>query len=192
MTKEELAEQFAEQKAEELTSMLKEAYLKGYEQGTLNANQTFSIDGFTVVDLGLPSGTMWTKEPLCILHYGYKQERLSYQEAAKLPIPTEEQWDEVCRYCRFENDKIIGPSGERIGYGWAPAGYRIYNLGEGCEEGQNMFWLKGEVDTENTAPTMLYDIKREDEMEFIYSHIKGTSRHFTGFKLPVFLVKNKE
>ena len=110
MTKEELAEQFAEQKAEELSAIVKEAYLKGYEKGCLDSNQTFSMDGYSVVDLGLPSGTMWTKEPLCILNYGYKQERLSYHEASKLPIPTKEQWEEVCQYCRFENDKIIGPN----------------------------------------------------------------------------------
>ena len=192
MTKEEFAKQFAEQKKAELESIINEAYLKGYEQGCLDSNQTFLIDGFEAVDLGLPSGTMWLKEPLCVLDYGYKQQRLSYQEAAKLPIPTEEQWVEVCRYCRFEQDKIIGPSGERIGYGWAPAGYRIYNLGEGCEEGKNMFWLKGNVDSENTAPTMLYDVKREDKSEWVFSHVKGSSRHFIGYKLPIFLVKIKE
>lgn len=192
MTKEELAEQFAKQKVDELTTVIKEAYLKGYEQGCLDSSGTVSIDHVDYVDLGLPSGTLWSKIPLDHLNYGYKQTRLSYIEATKLQIPTEEQWEEMCRFCRFENDKIIGPSGERIGYGWAPAGYRIYNLGEGCKEKRNMFWLKGEVDSDNTAPTMIYDLERTDEMEFKFQHIKGSSRLFTGYKLPVFLVKNKE
>ena len=192
MTKEELAEQFAEQKVAELENVIQEAYLKGYEQGCLDSNKTLKIDGITYVDLGLPSGTLWSKHALQNCCFGYYQRHFSFIEACQLQLPTIEQWDEVCRYCRFEQDKIIGPSGERIGYDWAPSGYLIRNLGEGCEENRNMFWLKGDVDAENTAPTMLYDIKREDEMELIFSHVKGTSRHFTGFKLPVFLVKNKE
>ena len=192
MTKEELASLFAEQKNVELTGFIKEAYLKGYEQGRLDSTDTFCIDGLEYADLGLPSGTLWSKEPLCHLDYGYKQTRLSYKEALNLQIPTIEQWEEVCRFCRFEQEKIIGPSGERIGYGWAPAGYRIYNLGEGCEENKQMFWLKGDVDSEGNAPTFIYDIKREDEYEWVFSNVKGSSRHFTGYKLPVFLVTKKE
>ena len=192
MTKEELASQFAEQKNVELTELIKEAYLKGYEQGTIDSTATLCFDGIEYVDLGLPSGTLWSKEPLVYLDYGYKQMRLSYKEALKLQIPTVEQWKEVCRFCRFEQEKIIGPSGERIGYGWAPAGYRIYNLGEGCEENRQMFWLKGDVDSEGNAPTFIYDIKREDNHKWVFSNVKGPSRHFTGYKLPVFLVTKKE
>ena len=178
-------------------NVIKEAFAKvyadGYHDGYKDRENEIPVDlrkeHTMFVDLGLPSGTLWSAD------YEKSEDDIlfvPYIRAQEFDIPTEEQWDEVCRYCRFENDKIIGPSGERIGYGWAPAGYQIYNLGEGCEEGKNMFWLKGEVDTENTAPTMLYDIKREDKTEFVFSHVKGTSRHFTGFKLPIFLVKNKE
>ena len=189
MTKDEFAEQFAEQKVEELKAIVKESYLKGYEQGCLHAYQPPSIDDHVVVDLGLPSGTMWTKEPLCILDYGYKQKKMSYQEASKLSIPTEEQWDEVCKYCRFEGRYIIGLSGERIGYGWAPSGYLIRSLGEGCEANKNMFWLKGDIDDENNAPVMVYDLDGEAPN---YKITKGKGVHFIGYKLPVFLVKNKE
>lgn len=189
MTKEELAEKYAEQKVAELATILKEAYLKGYEQSYIDSNGSLSVDDVDYVDLGLPSGTLWAKEPLCILDYGYKQERLSYQEASKLPIPTAEQWEEVCRYCRFEGRYIIGLSGERIGYGWAPSGYLIRSLGEGCDDDTNMFWLKGEVDAENNAPVMVYDLVGKSPY---YEARKGNGKHFIGYKLPVFLVKNKQ
>ena len=192
MNKEELAAQFAEQKVEELTKAIKEAYLKGYEQGSLDNSGTVSINNVSYVDLGLPSGTLWSEYPLFHLDYGYKQKRLSYVEAARLPIPTKEQWDEVCQLCRFEKEKIIGPSGKRIGYKWAPGGYLIHDLGEGCKKGEQMYWLKGEVDSNNEAPTMIYDLEITGQFNFIKNHIKGSSRHFTGYKLPVFLVKNKE
>lgn len=189
MTKEELAEQFAEQKAEELTSILKDAYLKGYEHGRFDANRTLRVDGVTYVDLGLPSGTLWSKTALEVCNYGYGQRQFSYQEAIQLQLPTIEQWDEVRKYCRFDDRNIIGPSGERIGYGKAPAGYLIRSLGEGCEKGRNMFWLKGEVDEENNAPVMVYDLV---DKEPNYEHIIGKDVHFIGYELPVFLVKNKE
>ena len=192
MTKEELAAQFTEQKAKEFTEIIKEAYLKGYVQGRLDAFAPINIDGVEYVDLGLPSGTLWSKTSYNYLNYGYKQKLLSYREALNLPIPSLEQWQEVLDYCHFNNCYIIGPSGGRIGYDWAPSGYLIHNLGEECEQNGNMFWLKGEVDNKNTAPTMIYDIKRKDEIELNFWVYKGTSRHFTGYKLPVFLVKNKE
>ena len=52
-----------------------------------------------------------------------------------------------------------------------------------------MFWLKGEADEENNAPVMVYDLV---DKEPNYEHIIGKDVHFIGYKLPVFLVKNKE
>ena len=76
---------------------------------------------------------------------------------------------------------IISPNGMRIGYSWAPNGhYKMYNLGEECQESNNMFWLRGEPDSDFLAPTMIFD-----------NNVKGTDKHFSGYKLPVFLVKEK-
>ena len=177
MTKEELAEQFAEQKAEELTAIVKEAYLKGYEQGCLNATQTFSIDGFTVVDLGLPSGTMWTKEPLCILHYGYKQERLSYQEAAKLPIPTEEQWNELVEHCRWQGNysstgmtfygvTCIGPNVNSIKFrskGYIKDEQQVGNINYGG--GKVYFWIHDDEEENDTHEKKVISIDKGLERE---------------------------
>lgn len=188
MEKEEFAQHFAENAAAKVEELLKEAYIKGYEQGLVDAGTPLNIDGVTYVDMGLPSGTMWSKYSLEYCDYGYKQRKLSYLEAIKLPIPTVEQWQELCQYCRFEKQLIIGLSGGRIGYDYAPAGYRIHSLGEGCKENRNMFWLKSDVDSDNHASAMIYDFETDDEECHIF---KGTSKHFIGYKLPVFLVREK-
>ena len=191
MERDELAKQFAKQKAVELGKMIKEAYLKGYEQGQLDAGVPIIIDGVQYVDMGLPSGTLWSKTYLYYCDYGYRQKRLSFQEAQNLPLPTQEQWNEIQKFCVFDKENIIGLSGGRIGYTRAPAGYYIRDLGEGCEENHNMFWLKGDIDNDHKAPTMIYDLKIVKNNQIVYT-FKGSSRHFIGYKLPVFLVKNKE
>lgn len=186
-----MAVKFAKQKTAEIGKMIKEAYLKGYEHGQLDSGNPINIDGVQYVDLGLPSGTLWSKTYLYYCDYGYRQNRLSFLEAQNLPIPTKEQWEEVQKYCVFDKENIIGLSGGRIGYVRAPAGYYIRDLGEGCEEEHNMFWLKGDIDNDNKAPTMIYDLRivKDDRIAYTF---KGSSRHFVGYKLPVFLVRNKE
>lgn len=48
MTKEEFAQQYAEEKAAEMAKLLKAAYLKGYEQGELKVACSISIEGVGV------------------------------------------------------------------------------------------------------------------------------------------------
>ena len=187
MTKEEFAAQYSEQKTEEIKNLIKEAYLKGYEQGCLESTHSINYYGVEYVDLGLPSGTLWSKTSLQYESYGYKQKLFSYEETKNLQIPTVEQWEELCKYCHFFGHSIIGPNGQRIGYNKAPAGYWIKTLGEGCEKNQNMFWLRGEINEENNAPAMLYDVIEKRDNDII---CKGASMHFIGFRLPVFLVKD--
>ena len=48
------------------------------------------------------------------------------------------------------------------------------------QEANNMFWLRGDPDSDFQAPTMVFD-----------NNVNGTNKHFSGYKLPVFLVKEK-
>ena len=66
MTKEEFAQQYAEEKAAEMAELLKAAYLKGYEQGELKVACSISIEGVEYYDLGLPSGTLGSPEKTCV------------------------------------------------------------------------------------------------------------------------------
>ena len=129
MTKEEFAQQYAEEKAAEMAELLKAAYLKGYEQGELKVACSISID----YDLGLPSGTLWSKpirftSPSCP---GYK--KFSHNDASRFDgLPTEAQWEEL-KKCRIYDDYIIGCSGMRIYIDTSRSNYTDYR-GENVPE----------------------------------------------------------
>ena len=71
MNKEELAEAFVLDKVDSIKYLVKEAFIKGYEQGVLQASLCVNVDGTEFVDLGLPSGTLWSSCPLWHCNYGY-------------------------------------------------------------------------------------------------------------------------
>jgi len=197
MTKEELAEQFAEQKNAELESLIKEAYLKGYEQALFDTNKSIIIDGISYVDMGLPSGTLWSKHPLW---ENGKYIRVNYLEAQNLPIPTKDQWEELFQKCAFKKNEFIAPlpSCQRIGFDF----WRDGIMGEECNDQTGYkFWIKDEIDDANKAPVMVYCIKTKKNIEYRMpsepyrndkDYLIGSDNYFTGYKLPVFLVKNKE
>lgn len=172
MTKEELAQQYAEEKAAEMAELLKAAYLKGYEQGELKVACSISIEGVEYYDLGLPSGTLWSK-PLG--SYGYKL--FSYNDASRFDgLPTEAQWEEL-KKCRIYDDYIIGCSGMRI---YIDTSYTDYR-GENVPEGYYYFWLKSEMDEKGVAKAGRFNA---DGLSVV--------SHFAGYKLPVMLTKKRE
>ncbi len=173
MTKEELAQQYAEEKAAEMAELLKAAYLKGYEQGELKVACSISIEGVEYYDLGLPSGTLWSK-PL----EGFRSYRqFSHLQAMKYDgLPTEAQWEELNEICRINLGKLIGRTGERIFiYFW-----KDY-LGEQVPEGEHRFWLKSEMDE-----------KGEAKAGRICKDNLSVVNHFAGYRLPIMLTKKRE
>lgn len=91
MVKEELAKTYAEENCTEYKNALQAAFEKGFEVGTkLAEEKRIVIDGVEYVDLGLPSGTLWSANP-------YSVE--SFPEANKLNLPTLEDWEEIAKYC---------------------------------------------------------------------------------------------
>lgn len=183
MTKEELAEQYANEKAAEFTQAIKEAYLKGYELGELHTASTINVDGVKYYDLGLPSGTLWS-EPL--RSYGYRF--LTYIEAEKLNIPTVEQFEELMKYTRrvdypksFDREvEIVGVSGGRISVCTKDYNDQNRYQGEKTRSDEAWFWLKSEADGSDAGVARITK----------YGSLL-TGSHFKGYKLPVFLVKNK-
>ena len=177
MTKEELAQQYAEEKAAEMAELLKAAYLKGYEQGELKVACSISIEGVEYYDLGLPSGTLWSKPLSYTVFNGEKYKQFSYNDASRFDgLPTEAQWEELKEICRIHSYNIIGRSGERI-YICTTNGYR----GEYVPEGYNYFWLKSEMDEKGVAKAGSFNAN-------------GLSivSHFAGYKLPIMLTKKRE
>ena len=175
MTKEELAQQYAEEKAAEMAELLKAAYLKGYEQGELKVACSISIEGVEYYDLGLPSGTLWSKP---FGSYGYKL--FSYNDASRFDgLPTEAQWEEL-KKCRIYDDYIIGCSGMRIYIDTSRSNYTDYR-GENVPEGYNYFWLKSEMDEKGEAKAGRFNA---DGLSIV--------SHFAGYKLPIMLTKKIE
>ena len=186
MTKEEFAQQYAEEKAAEMAKLLKAAYLKGYEQGELKVACSISIEGVEYYDHGLPSGTLWSKpirftSPSCP---GYK--KFSHNDASRFDgLPTEAQWEEL-KKCRIYDDYIIGCSGMRIYIDTSRSNYLDYRgevdyRGENAPEGYNYFWLKSEMDEKGVAKAGSFNAN-------------GLSivSHFAGYKLPIMLTKKRE
>lgn len=176
MTKEELAQQYAEEKAAEMAELLKAAYLKGYEQGELKVACSISIEGVEYYDLGLPSGTLWSKPLRHTSPYNNDYKKFSQNDASRFDgLPTEAQWEEL-KKCRIYDNCIIGCSGMRI-YIDTSSYYR----GENVPEGYNYFWLKSEMDEKGVAKAGRFNA---DGLSVV--------SHFAGYRLPVMLTKKRE
>ena len=190
MGKEDLANKYAETKIGELKAMIEGAYLKGYEQAVLDLNKSINIDGVEYVDMGLPSGTLWSKHPVDYIDNGECHlEKFSYSDALRFSIPTLEQAKELIDNSKCEEQFIYGPNGGKIGYKIIDDNI-VSDLGDGCRGYSNLFWVKGEV-VNNEAPAIRYGLRKSPS--FGYSPvIAEIKEYFIGHHLPIFLVKTKE
>lgn len=196
MTKEELSEQFTNEVIEKIKPLINETFLKGYELGALQTASTVKVDDVTYYDLGLPSGTLWS-DPITFDSNSYRM--LCHSDALKLNIPTREQCEELLDYCKLnplrdwgsfliKGVEIIGFNGKRLNLRcynhYRDLGRRDDYIGEGINNNyENKFWIKGKPDSDNYAPVLWANIQ----------HCKCSydKFHYTGFKLPVILVKSK-
>lgn len=166
---EQLAEQYLQNNEEEMKNLIKSAYLEGYKMG-IQKSMKIKIDDIEYVDLGLPSGTLWSG-----LVYEPKSEfcnKQPFSSVCNLNLPSVDDFHELMNYCRVNNYDIIGPNGNRIGM--YPS---IFNQGELVPQGEVCFWLKSDV-SGVSARCMI--VRSCDMMSSLY---------FTGYRLPYLLVK---
>ena len=186
---------------ENVINVLKEAFAKvyadGYRDGYNDRDEMLSIDlrGYETeyVDLGLPSGTLWStdyeKEDDKILY-------VPYQKANNIQIPTEELWKELIDNCKWQGDYsssgqsfygivCIGPNGNSIRF--YSKGYMQDNKKIGLPlygGGQVYFWIIDEREGNYKKALNIYSGgNRSPEIEI--------TKVFSGYKLPVRLVKSK-
>lgn len=180
MTKDELTEQIINDVISKIQPLVKEAFLKGYELGELQTALTVKVDGVEYVDLGLPSGTLWSKTPFKG-NYSNSYARFCYDDAQKLNIPTKEQCEELLankkNITSGSRVETVGANGQRL-ITYVSESY----LGENCKS-PNKFWIKGEPDSSHNAPVLTAYADNDG--------LYKVSSHFTGYRLPVFLVKSK-
>lgn len=181
----ERAKEYANGKAlDAITSAIEKAYADGYNDGIRfieNQKLETAENGIMYVDLGLPSGTLWSSEYL-INKAGIA--KFPYMEASKLSIPTKEQFEELCKKCyisyHLTNDKcgimFTGKNGKSILLRYS----RIDEMTENRKDSY-YFWIKDEEDSEEKICAFLLE---GEKPEVAYIH-----NIFMGLKAPVMLVK---
>ena len=187
----ERAANYAAEKTNELlANAIAQAYANGYRDGIKSSSFVVTA-GVKFVDLGLPSGTMWADK---FLMENDGVSYLPYKDADLKNIPTEEQWDELWNSCQWKYDLddsrellkayCVGPNGnvlefETTGYIEAASISHSYMV---------KFWIKDCRDV---------DIKHSATISFggTYNYRRGlenaTSDLFSGYRLPVMLVRKK-
>jgi hypothetical protein len=198
----EKAKNYADGKVlEALTAAVENAYTDGYKAGyndavekLNNGAQELESDGITYVDLGLPSGTLWT------LKYFEDEEEntnyLPYVKAAKLGLPTKEQVDELIEKCRWQGEfsstrvtfygaNCIGATGEKISF--YSSGYKENDERIGAPNyggGNAYFWIYDEEDGDEKNAVRIYDVENgKPKLEIV--------KIFSGYKLPVLIVRKR-
>lgn len=187
----ETSSNYAMERSNDLFSqVVAKVYADGYRQGYMDREDEIPVDlresKTEFIDLGLPSGTMWAKE---FEQDGDKVHYLPYCDASTLSLPTEEQWNELLSFCRWEftyvNDfsrkyDCIGPNGKVITF----KSYGFHKVDGIIVQGERIFfWLK--------------DPSEEPDKKLVYMYydrgqIKNISKSFMGFKYPVRLVQIKK
>lgn len=99
-----LATEYAQNNSEQILLLLAKAYQDGYNQGICDSTHKINIDDVEYLDLGLPSGTLWSFPPY-YCNYGWKLKLLPYEQVKDLNLPTREQWEELCQHCRIVDKK---------------------------------------------------------------------------------------
>ncbi len=185
------AKKYAEGKAiHALTAMIEQAYNDGYKAGYEDglANREPAVDetdediqiveqGVEYVDLGLPSGTLWSST-----YYSDDYNAilfLTYNEASKLNIPTEEQFNELLKYCLqipheiggLNYTKFVSRNGAALSVKEVP--FKVDDTYKGVSKSR--FWLRTHTDEEDSKRT--------------YASSNSTNKIFMGYKMPVMLVK---
>lgn len=189
----EKAGKYAEGKVNEVVNeVVARAYMDGFRDGYKTREEEIPVnlrDNKTeYVDLGLPSGTLWSTD--------YEKEGgeiiyLPYVLADNLSIPTEEQWNELFNICKwttggdnpFSNTITyfccIGPNGKSIRF--TLSGY--YDTNKQCSK-DVFFWNKDvECGNEKSMACVRYN--------GIVVCMPSLCKIFSGYKLPVRLVKTK-
>lgn len=175
--------------AKAIEQAYKDGYLDGFKDGKELARDCISTGEVNYVDLGLPSGTLWSDD------YVKKEGEVyywTYEEACEKSIPTEEQWKELQENCvwRFTREDKL-----RVAWCIGPNGKMLRFNGDGRLEGDVLkipdayFWVLSEVKEENKNYHTMARIKFyfEDRNAKL-----GSESCFVGFGLPLRLVKNRD
>lgn len=184
MSKESKAKEYAQSVADSIIEKaLEAAYLEGFNAGVESVEHpvtTIVEDGVTYVDLGLPSGTMWSEY---LWPRGKDSVQKSYFEALEYSIPNKEQVEELINNSRIlvkshwplDFAVITGPNGKTLHWGFNGVLEKgIYN--------EVAFWMCEKEIVNNNAQYCSID----------GNGIINIRTEFTGSHMYLALVKTKE
>lgn len=195
MEKDKVQEYVEGKVTDALNKVVADAYLAGYNAGYQDGYNKVVKDSVSVgsefVDLGLPSGTLWSSD------YVKKDDNdmtiyVAQENGADYEIPTYEQFKELMDECKWEqkSEKNWTESGFYHWHEWAiclgPNGNKITFEKTGIYEATDsrtrtseiLFWLNNkEYFHRNCASITLNDLNVDSE------------NVFSGYKLPIRLVK---
>ena len=181
----EKANKYAE---ENVINVLKEAFAKVYADGFREGYKArdeeipvaFHDDQTEFVDLGLPSGTLWSSSYEKI---GEERLYLPYDKAKEMNIPTENQWMELRKECRWSIDSdilyCIGPNGNSIHF--ERTGYISIKKNKEIPD-WSFFWIKNEEEDGNECLSA--------KMSWHTASDERCLSTFRGYSLPIRLVRN--
>lgn len=189
---EELREKAGSYAEENVINVLKEVFAKVYADGYRDGYKDradeipvdLRLDQTKFVDLGLPSGTLWSE------NYEMQEDKISYlpyDDASNYEIPSKEQMQELIDNCQWEFHYIdsvsrkyicIGPNGNHIVF--YSKGYKLADTQR--EHEKIYFWIMSNNDASSKNAAYLYYHKVP---------IKEVRELFSGNKLPLRLVKKK-
>ena len=198
-----IAVNYAVEKSNELiNNAIAQAYADGYADGYKDREEEILGDLRDIkteyVDLGLPSGTLWAND------YETENDSIAYythEEASKFSIPSTEQWKElkdcccwkyVTKYGLPEDSKLeevicIGPNGNSIRFNVTGFFELVH-----ANIGSVYCWLKdeSELNEKNCVCIKRAYVSFENRKRH-YSNAHLIISLFTGFKLPIRLVRSK-
>ena len=185
----ELKEKAINYAEENVINILKEVFAKvyadGYREGYKDRKDEIPIDfrdGNTeYVDLGLPSGTLWSSSYEAV---DKETLYLPYDKAKEMPIPTENQWRELLEVCKWSIDcnklYCIGPNGNSIYF--KRTGYISVNKNKEITD-WSFFWIKNDEENKHECFSA--------EMNWLTHSEECFYRIFRGYSLPIRLVSQK-
>lgn len=191
------AEKYAEGKAyEAITKVIAEAYAEGFKDGYKTREEEIPVDlrdnKTEYVDLGLPSGTLWATD------YEKVDDKIEYKPysgTSNYKLPTEEQWEELKKYCKWEfrfknvgytNNYVIsianciGPNGNILSF--SPTG--IMQASSILDMHEIYFWILDDEENLEKKSAKIYKYKDPNKRAFT-----EISKQFSGYRLPIRLVR---
>lgn len=196
----EKAEKYSVGKASAaMDKAIAQAYADGYRDGYKDREEEIPVDlrdnKTEYVDLGLPSGTLWSKD------YETKDDDyiyVPYEKAVIYEIPTMEQWNELFKTCKWKivaynagaryRIDCIGPNGKVINFYMTG----IIKAELKNKDSKSYFWIREDLEEkEKFAVKIERQAFQGQQGKIVYDDNETVEKVFSGYKLPIRLVRKK-